>query len=85
VVREYVEHYHHERGHQGLDNVIPLPVWDLAKEQSYATNDSAAYWATIGGTPHSAGDRVFDVDELPRSNFTRRAKSVEVMSESSHA
>jgi putative transposase len=26
VVREYVEHYHHERNHQGLDNVIPLPI-----------------------------------------------------------
>ena len=26
VVREYVEHYHHERNHQGLDNVIPLPL-----------------------------------------------------------
>jgi len=25
IVREYVEHYHHERNHQGLDNVIPLP------------------------------------------------------------
>jgi hypothetical protein len=26
VQREYVEHYHHERNHQGLDNVIPLPL-----------------------------------------------------------
>jgi putative transposase len=26
VVREYVEQYHHERNHQGLDNVIPLPL-----------------------------------------------------------
>ncbi len=25
IVGEYVEHYHHERNHQGLDNVIPLP------------------------------------------------------------
>jgi transposase InsO family protein len=25
VVREYVEHYHRERNHQGLDNVIPIP------------------------------------------------------------
>lgn len=25
VVHEYVEHYHHERSHQGLGNVIPLP------------------------------------------------------------
>lgn len=25
IVAEYVEHYHHERNHQGLDNVIPLP------------------------------------------------------------
>ena len=22
---EYVEHYHHERNHQGLDNMIPMP------------------------------------------------------------
>jgi transposase InsO family protein len=25
VIREYVEHYHVERNHQGLDNVIPFP------------------------------------------------------------
>src|ERR1019366_2760710 len=32
VVREYVEHYHHERNHQGLDNVIPLPLGQPGKE-----------------------------------------------------
>ncbi len=26
LVREYVEHYHEERNHQGLGNVIPLPI-----------------------------------------------------------
>ena len=31
VVREYVEHYHHERNHQGLDNVIPLPLGQTGK------------------------------------------------------
>ena len=31
VVREYVEHYHHERNHQGLDNVIPLPLGQPGK------------------------------------------------------
>ena len=25
VLREFVEHYHAERNHQGLDNVIPFP------------------------------------------------------------
>jgi hypothetical protein len=30
-VREYVEHYHHERNHQGLDNVIPLPLGQPGK------------------------------------------------------
>jgi len=25
IVREYIDHYHHERNHQGLDNVIPFP------------------------------------------------------------
>jgi len=25
IVREYLEHYHHERNHQGLQNVIPFP------------------------------------------------------------
>ena len=25
AVNEYVEHYHHERNHQGLDNLIPMP------------------------------------------------------------
>jgi transposase InsO family protein len=31
VVREYVEHYHHERNHQGLDNAIPLPLGQTGK------------------------------------------------------
>jgi hypothetical protein len=31
VVREYVEHYNHERNHQGLDNVIPLPLEQTGK------------------------------------------------------
>ncbi len=26
VVKHYSEHYHHERNHQGLDNVIPFPT-----------------------------------------------------------
>ncbi len=25
TVKQYLEHYHHERNHQGLDNVIPFP------------------------------------------------------------
>ena len=25
AVNEYVEHYHHERNHQGLGNLIPMP------------------------------------------------------------
>jgi len=25
AVQNYVEHYHHERNHQGLDNLIPFP------------------------------------------------------------
>lgn len=32
VVSEYVEHYHQERSHQGLGNVIPFP-------SGQATND----------------------------------------------
>jgi putative transposase len=31
VVREYVAHYHQERNHQGLDNVIPLPLGQPGK------------------------------------------------------
>ncbi|HWX08813.1 MAG TPA: integrase core domain-containing protein [Gaiellaceae bacterium] len=31
VVRQYVEHYHHERNHQGLANVIPLPLGQTGK------------------------------------------------------
>ena len=31
VVHEYVEHYHHERNHQGLDNAIPLPLGQIGK------------------------------------------------------
>ncbi len=30
VVREFVEHYHAERNHQGLGNVIPFPSPDSA-------------------------------------------------------
>ncbi|MGO9834602.1 MAG: hypothetical protein ACLP1X_10325, partial [Polyangiaceae bacterium] len=30
VVREFVEHYHAERNHQGLGNVIPFPSRDSA-------------------------------------------------------
>jgi putative transposase len=26
VLTEYVEHYHHERNHQGKGNVLPFPV-----------------------------------------------------------
>ena len=26
VVEEFVEHYHSERTHQGLDNLIPFPA-----------------------------------------------------------
>ncbi len=25
AVEEYVKHYHHERNHQGLENLIPFP------------------------------------------------------------
>jgi putative transposase len=25
AVGQYVEHFHHERNHQGLDNLIPFP------------------------------------------------------------
>jgi hypothetical protein len=28
VIREFVEHYHAERNHQGLSNVIPFPSAD---------------------------------------------------------
>jgi hypothetical protein len=30
VLREFVEHYHAERNHQGLGNVIPFPSRDSA-------------------------------------------------------
>ena len=30
VVREFVEHYHAERNHQGLGNLIPFPSRDAA-------------------------------------------------------
>jgi transposase InsO family protein len=36
-----------------------------ARGRSDATNASAAYWATIGGRPHSAADRVFGQDGVP--------------------
>ena len=33
VVNEYVEHYHKERCHQGLGNVIPLPNGSPANDR----------------------------------------------------
>jgi transposase InsO family protein len=33
VMREYVEHYHAERNHQGLENVIPFPDGRLATHE----------------------------------------------------
>ena len=34
AVNEYVQHYHHERNHQGLDNLIPFPHAAHSKEKS---------------------------------------------------
>lgn len=34
AVDEYVEHYHHERNHQGLDNLIPFPYAGETKGRS---------------------------------------------------
>jgi putative transposase len=33
AVNEYVEHYHHERNHQGLDNFIPMPYVGLNQDE----------------------------------------------------
>ena len=33
VLSEYVEHYHRERCHQGLGNVIPFPSSPLANDR----------------------------------------------------
>ena len=32
ALKQYLEHYHHERNHQGLDNVIPFTNKDLGGE-----------------------------------------------------
>ena len=34
AVGQYVEHFHHERNHQGLDNMIPFPNSPPAESQS---------------------------------------------------
>ncbi|MDP4643714.1 MAG: integrase core domain-containing protein [Opitutales bacterium] len=34
AVNEYMEHYHHERNHQGLDNLIPFPYAGKIKGRS---------------------------------------------------
>lgn len=31
IVSEYAEHYHHERSHQGLDNVLIDPIYNSGK------------------------------------------------------
>jgi hypothetical protein len=33
AVNEYVEHYHHERNHQGLNNMIPMPYGAQSKDE----------------------------------------------------
>jgi hypothetical protein len=38
VVREFMEHYHAERNHQGLGNVIPFPSRDSASPGSRIGN-----------------------------------------------
>src|ERR1019366_36991 len=43
------------------------PSGNLAREQFDATSASAAYWATIGGAPHSTADRVFGQDAVGRA------------------
>ena len=34
VVKEYIDHYHYERNHQGLDNVIPFPDDHLNRQKT---------------------------------------------------
>ncbi|MDQ8207922.1 integrase core domain-containing protein [Coraliomargarita sp. SDUM461003] len=34
AINEYVEHYHHERNHRGLDNMIPFPYASETKGRS---------------------------------------------------
>jgi putative transposase len=44
VVREFVEHYHAERNHQGLGNVIPFP-----SRHSFAAVGSVGRRERLGG------------------------------------
>ena len=44
VVSEYLAHHHHERNHQGLDNVIPFP-----DERSKPANGKIIKSALLGG------------------------------------
>jgi hypothetical protein len=60
VLSEFLEHYHHERNHQGTDNVcssLPLfhlsPVADL---ESTVENASADYFGTTAA-PHEYFDQ----------------------------
>ena len=34
AVAQYIEHFHHERNHQGLDNLIPFPNSPQVQSQS---------------------------------------------------
>jgi len=34
AIKEYLEHFHHERNHQGLDNTIPFPTPPRKRSQS---------------------------------------------------
>ncbi len=53
VVREFVEHYHAERNHQGLGNVIPFPSRDSASPSGASADakGSAACSPSTGETP----------------------------------
>ncbi|MEM1221825.1 MAG: integrase core domain-containing protein [Verrucomicrobiota bacterium] len=45
AVDEYVKHYHHERNHQGLDNLIPFPY----AAQTKGKGGSVAKFERLGG------------------------------------
>ena len=62
VLRQFVEHYHSERNHQGLGNVIPFPIGRHCPARAYlifprrrGQDDYAANAATWDRNSNSIG------------------------------
>ena len=79
VMREYVEHYHHERNHQGLDNVVPLPLGQPGNGAIRCHERLGGLLRHFGKRPHSGVDRDFGQDGVGSSDGVRELLAFTMM------